>query len=89
MRDIKSAIREELSVGAVCGRGILTELLSDDYVGEERTKLAEIAYRKVRAATDRLSGNVKGQRVFFKDLEEEDIDSDYESVYAFFVLVEI
>ena len=88
MKEIKSAIRSEISQGAIAGNGEYTMPLSYDFIPPEKEALADRLTRAVYAAVNRMSPARKGQRRFFTDLEKETEDSDY-SVYAYFVFVEI
>lgn len=88
MKDIKEAIKSELSQGAVAGSDDLAFLLSTDYVGPEREKDADRATRAAYAAVNRMRPAKKGQRRFFTDIELPP-DDCLDSVYAFFVFMPI
>lgn len=89
LKDIKLAIVNELKWGYVSGNGEDAELLCADYIhNPEDIKRAEQLTRAAYAAVNRIKPNIKGQRTFFKDLEEETEDCDC-MVYAYFVFVEI
>ena len=83
LKAIKEALRYELRMGAVMGNTEEARMLSDDFVTDEKKadKLTRAAY----AAINRIKPEKKGQRKFFTDLDE----YDSESVYAFFVFMEI
>ena len=84
LRDIKSAICNELRNGAVMGSNDDARLLSSDFIDPKEEKRSDALTRAAYAAVNRIKGAKKGQRVFFRDLEESE-----ESIYAWFVLVEI
>lgn len=86
-KDIRNAIKSELAEGAVVGSDDIAFLLSADYVGADRESDADKATKAAYAAVDRMRPARKGQRRFFTDIEES--DQDGETVYAFFVFVEI
>ena len=88
LKDIKNSIISEISEGAVSGSDDLAFLLYSDFVGADNDKIACIAFNKAIAAANRIKPATKGQKVFFRDLEE-DNDEFCDSVYAFFVLCEI
>lgn len=84
LKAIKESIRYELRMGAICGSDEIADLLSDNFVTNE--KLADQVTRAAYAAVNRIKPNKKCQRRFFTDLEEQD---DYsEPVYAYFVFEE-
>lgn len=85
LKAIKEALRDELRMGAVMGNTEEARLLSDDFVTDE--KKADKVTRAAYAAINRIKPEKKGQRKFFTDIE--DADDDSESVYAFFVFMEI
>ncbi|MNZ82386.1 hypothetical protein D3C78_1010820 [compost metagenome] len=91
LKEIKAAIKDELRQGYVMGNGDDARLLSDDFVGptdEERAdKLTKAAY----AAVNRMKPAKKGQRKFFTELDKvgDDEWDTVETIYAFFVFVEI
>lgn len=85
-KDIREAIRSEISQGAVMGSDDIAFLLSADYVGADRDADADKVTRAVYAAINRMRPARKGQRRFFTDIEACD---DAETVYAFFVIVEV
>ena len=88
LKDIKQAILDELRWGYVSGDNKDAELLRADFIHDpEDFKRAEQLTKAAYAAANRMKPNAKGQRTFFKDLEEaEDSDS---IVYAYFVFFEI
>lgn len=83
MKDIREAIKSELSQGAVAGSDDLAFLLSTDYVGPDREKDADRATRAAYAAVNRMRPARKCQRRFFTDI---DVPTD---VCAFFVFMPI
>ena len=87
LRDIKAEIRNELRMGAVMGSNDAARLLSSDFINPNDEKRADMLTRAAYAAVNRIKGAKKGQRVFFTDLEASEDEGD--SVYAWFVLVEI
>jgi len=87
MPEIKSAIRSELSQGAVMGNDENAFLLSADFVGPDNDKKARQVFSKACAAVNRMRPAKPGTRRFFLDLEETDGDC-CDSVYAFFIFVE-
>ena len=90
LKDVKSAIRSELSQGAVMGRTDNARLLSADMVRENEVKQADRVTRAAYAAVNRMRLADKRKRKLFMDLEEIDENDDCcDSVYAFFVFVEI
>jgi len=90
LKDVKSAIRSELSQGAVMGSTDNARLLSDDMVGEDEVKQADRVTRAAYAAVNRMSLADHRKRKIFMDLEECDENNDCcDSVYAFFVFVEL
>jgi hypothetical protein len=87
LKDIKQALRSELSMGCVMGSTDYARLLHDDFVGAENEKLADQVTRAAYAAINRVKPAKKGQRRFFTDIEQP-TDDCCDSVYAFFVFVE-
>ena len=87
LKDVKNAIRSELSQGAVSGSTDNARLLSDDMVGEDEVKQADRVARAAYAAVNRMRLNDPRKRKLFMDLEESEDNDCYESVYAFFVFV--
>lgn len=85
-KDIREAIRSEISQGYVMGSDDIAFLLSADYVGADREADADKVTKAVYAAINRMRPARKGQRRFFTDIEAHD---DAETVYAFFVIVEV
>ena len=88
LRQIKIDLLDELKQGYVNGTNDLAWLLSADYVGPDRAKDAEKVFKAAMAAINRMKPEKKGQRAFFKDLEK-NLDEDCDSVYAYFVFIEI
>ena len=90
LKGVKSAIRSELSQGAVMGSSDNARLLSADIVREDEAKQADRVTRAAYAAVNRMRLSDPTNDHCFMDVEEIDEDDDYcESVYAFFVFVEI
>lgn len=87
--EIKDAIRSELSQGAVMGSTDSARLLSADLVRPGEEAQADRVTRAAYAAVNRIKPEKKGQRTFFRDLEKTTDDDHAETVYAFFVFVEI
>lgn len=85
-KDIRESIRSEISQGAVMGSDDIAFLLSADYVGADRDADADKVTKAVYAAINRMRPARKGQRRFFTDIEA---CEDSETVYAFFVIVEV
>ena len=80
LADIKNALHSELNQGAFCG-GYDSPLIAD-------YELTDKGYKKIKAAINRIKPANKGQRKFFTDLEH--VESDfYDSVYAYFVFMEL
>lgn len=89
LKEIKSRIMDELRQGYVMGSTEEVRMLSADMVKPEEEKQADKITQAAYAAVNRMKPAKKGQRKFFLDLEEVDEDYDGESVYAYFVFVEI
>lgn len=89
LKEIKSSIMDELRNGYVMGNTEEARMLSADLVKPEEEKQADRVTRAAYAAVNRIKPAKKGQRRFFLDLEEVDEDNCIESVYAYFVFVEI
>ena len=88
LKDVKDAIRSELSQGAVTGSTDNARLLSDDMVREDEVKQADRVTRAAYAAVNRMRLADKRKRKLFMDLEEIDEENDCcDSIYAFFVFV--
>ena len=90
LKDVKSALRSELSQGAVMGSTDNARMLSADMVREDEVKQADRVTRAAYAAVNRMRLADKRKRKLFMDLEESTDDDDDdcgESVYAFFVFV--
>jgi hypothetical protein len=89
LKDIKQALRYELSMGYVMGSTDYARLLRDDFIGAKNEKLADKVTRAAYAAINRIKPANKGQRKFFTDLEPSECEDEIgDSVYAFFVFVE-
>jgi hypothetical protein len=84
LADIRAAICDEISQGAVAGTTDEARLLSAHYVDPREERRADMLTRRAYAAVARLRPDTKGQRRFFTDLEPQD-DDNAETVYAFFV----
>lgn len=83
LADIKAALRDEVTQGAVMGSNDDAILLSCDWVPERLVKQAEATLKGVYRSIENLRPTKKGQRKFFTDIT---IDEDEDcSVYAFFV----
>jgi hypothetical protein len=90
LKDVKNAIRSELSQGAVMGSTDNARLLSADMVRPDEEKQADRVTIAAYAAVNRMRLADPRKRKLFMDLEEIDENDDcYESVYAFFVFVEL
>lgn len=89
LKEIKDTMRHELRMGYVMGSSDDARLLSCDIIRPEEEKRADQLTRAAYAAVNRIKPANKGQRKFFLDLEEVDDDYEGESVYAYFVLMEI
>jgi hypothetical protein len=88
LKDVKNAIRSDLSQCAVTGSTDNARLLSDDMVRPDEAKQADRVTRAAYAAVNRMRLADPRKRNLFMDLEEIDENDDcYESVYAFFVFV--
>ena len=89
LKDVKDAIRSELSQGAVMGSTDNARMLYADMVREDEVKQAYRVIRAAYAAVNRMRLADKQKRKLFMDLEESTDDDCSDSVYAFFVFVEI
>lgn len=87
LKDIKDAIKDEIRQGAIAGSTEYARLLSADIVKPGEEKLADQVTRAAYASVNRMKPAKKGQRKFFMDIEEP--CEDCETVWAFFVFVEI
>lgn len=85
-KDIRESLKSEINEGAVMGGDTLAGLLSD-CPPPGREKDAERAHKAAIAAVNRMRPAVKGTRRFFLDIDSPSEDED--TVYAFFVFVEI
>lgn len=88
LKQIKEYICNELRWGYVMGNDDNARLLSADIVRPGEDQLTDRVTRAAYAAVNRMKPTKKGRRKFFTDLEEEEAE-DSESVYAYFVFVEI
>lgn len=84
-KDIRDAIKSEIAQCAVAGSDWISRMLSDCASPTEQAE-AEKVYRAAIAAVNRMRPAKKGQRRFFTDIDASD---DAETVYAFFVIVEV
>lgn len=88
LKDIKSAIIDELKWGYVMGSTNDARLLSCDYIQDDAMlKRAEQLTKAAYAAVNRIKPTKKGQRTFFNDIEAYEEGDD--TVYAYFVFREI
>ena len=87
LKDVKSALRSELSQGAVMGSTDNARLLSADMVRPDEEKQADQVTRAAYAAVNRMRLADKRKRKLFMGLEESTDDDCCDSVYAFFVFV--
>lgn len=87
LKAIKQAIKDELRQGAVAGSTDEARMLSADLVRPDEEKQADRVTRAAYAAVNRMKPAKRGQRRFFKDIEPSDESSN--TVYAFFVFMEI
>lgn len=88
LKAIKQVLKDELRWGYVMGNSEEARLLSADFIKPEEVAKANMLTRKAYAAVNRLAPGKKGQRRFFLDLEENDGEC-CDSVYAYFVFVEV
>jgi hypothetical protein len=89
LKDVKSAIKDELRQGAIMGNTDNARLLSADMVRPDEEKQADRVTRAAYAAVNRMQLVNPRKRKLFMDLEESTDDDCSDSVYAFFVFVEI
>lgn len=90
LAQVKSALRSELSEGVIMGSSDNARLLSADVVRQDEGKQADRVTRAAYAAVNRMRLADSHKRKLFMDLEEQDENDDCsDSVYAFFVFVEI
>lgn len=89
LKDVKSALRSELSQGAVMGSTDNARLLSADMVREDEVKQADQVTHAAYAAVNRMRLADKRKRKLFMELEESEENDCCDSVCAFFVFVEI
>ena len=89
LKDVKDAIRSELSQGAVMGSTDNARMLYADMVREDEVKQAHRVIRAAYAAVNRMRLADKRKRKLFMDLEESEENDccDCDCVYAFFVFV--
>ena len=88
MRAIKDAIKSELMQGAIAGNDDNARLLSAEWVPPADEQKAIAITKAAYAAVNRMKPARKGQRRFFQDVEISEDDCT-ESVYAFFVFIEL
>lgn len=86
LKEIKCAIRSEISQGVIAGNDDNARLLSANMVRLEEEKRADKLTRAAYAAINRMKPAKKGQRRFFTDIEVP-TDDYHDSVYAFFVFI--
>lgn len=89
LKALREAIRDELRQGAVAGSSDDAHLLSDGWVRPDEEKRADQLTRAAYAAVNRMRPARKGAKTLFRDLEDQPQDECSESVYAFFVFVEV
>lgn len=89
LKDVKSAIKDELRQGVVSGSTDNARLLSADMVRPDEEKQADRVTRATYAAVNRMRLADKRKRKLFMELEESTDNDCCESVYAFFVFVEL
>lgn len=90
LKAIKQALHNELIMGAIGGSDELSRLLACDGLPIKEQDQAEIVHAAARAAINKIKPSKKGQRKFFTDLEPLEDDDEYgDTVYAFFVFVEL
>lgn len=89
LKDIKSSIMGELRQGYVMGNTEHARLLSADLVRPGEDQLADKVTKAAYAAVNRIKPAKNGQKKFFTDLDKTDENDCDETVYAFFVFVEI
>jgi len=91
LAQVKSAIKNELNLGAIAGSTDNARLLSVDMVRPDEEKQADQVTRAAYAAVNRMRLADKQKRKLFMELEESKDENDgcSDSVYAFFVFVEI
>jgi hypothetical protein len=89
LKDVKSAIKDELRQGAVMGSSDNARMLYADMVREDEVKQAHRVIRAAYAAVNRMQLVNPRKRKLFMDLEESADNGGGESVYAFFVFVTV
>lgn len=82
MKEIKQALKDEISQGAVMGSEHLAYLLSSECVKPEEEKEADAATRAAYAAINRLKLGTKRQQKFLLGLAKDNFDC-----YAYFVFM--
>lgn len=87
LAQVKSAIKNELILGAIAGNTDNARLLSADMVRPDEEKQADQVTRAAYAAVNRMRLADKRKRKLFMGLEESTDDDCCDSVYAFFVFV--
>lgn len=89
LKEIKESLKDEIRIygGGLGGNTRLNYLLGD-YVDPEDEKESYKAIKAVYAAINRIKPTKKGQRKFFRDLDDQ-CEYDDNTVYAFFILREI
>lgn len=90
LAQVKRAIKNELILGAIAGNTDNARLLSANMVRPDEEKQADRVTRAAYAAVNRMRLADPRKRKLFMDLEEIDESDDCcDSVYAFFVFVEM
>jgi len=89
LAQVKREIKSELSQGAVMGSTDNARLLSADMVRPDEVKQADRVTLAAYAAVNRMRLADPRKRKLFMELEEIDENDCCESVYAFFVFVEM
>lgn len=87
LKDVKSALRSELSQCAIMGSSDNARLLSADVVRPGEEKQARRVTRAAYAAVNRMSLADPHKRKLFMDLDESNENDCCDSIYAFFVFV--
>jgi len=87
LKDVKSAIKDELRLGAIAGSTDNARLLSADILRPDEEKQADRVTRAAYAAVNRMRLADKRKHELFMNLEESTDDDCSDSVYAFFVFV--
>ena len=85
---VRSELRSELSQGAVAGNSLAARLLAGDLPDTSPATLrtADRLHRAVKAAINRTTGAMRGQRMVFTDCEAPG-DDPWGDVYGYFVVM--